>query len=65
MKINGTPIDCERAKTDFVFWATHYIIDGKTGKQIQWTRTQIKFLNKLVELKNNPNNQHLILLKRR
>ena len=43
--------DIERAKADFVNFATHCLIDATTGKQFQWTPAQIEQLQKLAGLK--------------
>lgn len=44
-------IDKERAKVDFVYFATHCLIDAKTGKLFKWSSTQIKLMKKLVQNK--------------
>lgn len=42
--------DKEKAKTDFVYFATHCLIDARTGKPFQWSRAQIEQLKKIAEL---------------
>lgn len=53
--------DKERAKTDFVYFATHCLIDATTGRQFQWTSAQLEQLQKLAEL----NNSKVVFLKHR
>lgn len=39
-------IDKERAKVDFVYFATHCLMDGKTGKPFQWSSAQIELMRR-------------------
>ena len=50
-KVIMEDFDIERAKADFVYFATHCLIDATTGKQFQWTPAQIEQLQKLAGLK--------------
>lgn len=40
-------IDKERAKVDFVYFATHCLIDAKTGKPFEWSSAQIELMRRL------------------
>jgi hypothetical protein len=40
-------VDYKRALTDFVYFAKHCLVDGKTGKPIKWTQAQLNQLKKL------------------
>jgi len=40
-------IDKERAKVDFVYFATHCLIDGRTGKLFEWSSAQIELMRRL------------------
>lgn len=46
-KVIINDFDKERAKTDFVYFATHCLIDATNGKPFQWTPAQIEQLQKL------------------
>jgi len=46
-------IDYKRALNDFVYFATHCIIDGRTGKPFKWTKVQFRQLLKLNKICNN------------
>lgn len=50
-KVIINDFDKERAKKDFVYFATHFLIDATTGKRFQWTPAQIEQLQKLAEFK--------------
>lgn len=40
-------IDYERCKTDFVYFTTHCLIDGRTGKLFKWSSAQIELMRRL------------------
>ena len=40
-------IDYERCKTDFVYFATHCLIDGRTGIIFKWSFAQIELMRRL------------------
>ena len=40
-------IDYERCKTDFVYFATHCLIDARTGKLFKWSSAQIELMRRL------------------
>lgn len=44
--------DKEKAKTDFEYFATHCLIDARTGKPLQWNSTQLELMKKFINLKN-------------
>lgn len=50
-KVIMEDFDIERAKTDFMYFATHCLIDATTGKQFQWTPAQIEQLQKIARFK--------------
>jgi len=43
-------IDYKRVKNDFVYFATHCIVDAKTGKPFKWSSLQLK---QLIEFKKS------------
>ena len=51
-KVIMEDFDIERAKADFVYFATHCLIDATTGKQFQWTPAQIEQLQKIARFKD-------------
>ena len=42
-------IDKERAKNDFVYFATHCLIDGRTGKPFEWSYAQIEQMRRFCD----------------
>ena len=45
--LDDDALDYEKARKDLVYFATHCIIDGKTGKHITWTDAEIEQLKEL------------------
>lgn len=41
--------DKERAKIDFVYFATHCLIDARTGKPFEWNPAQIELMRRVTE----------------
>lgn len=50
-KVMVEDIDKERAKIDFVYYATHCLIDAKTGKPFVWSSAQINLMRRITEYK--------------
>ena len=56
----------ELAKNDFVYFATHCLIDARTGKPIQWSSAQIELMKRLVEYrKQEPKTSNKRFIRRR
>jgi hypothetical protein len=48
-------IDYKRCRTDFEYFCTHCLIDGKTNKLFKWSKKQleqIKILSKIITHEN-------------
>lgn len=43
--------DKERAKIDFVYFATHCLIDARTDKPFEWSSAQIELTRRITEYK--------------
>lgn len=50
-KVVVEDIDKERAKNDFVYFATHCLIDVRTGKPFEWNSAQIELMKRVIEYK--------------